>query len=36
MDALPAHVSAATMEQVTMHLQETTGDSSVTGLGELL
>eukprot|EP01045_Picozoa_sp_COSAG04_P005830 COSAG04_NODE_276_length_18405_cov_14.052278_6_plen_591_part_00 len=35
-DALPTHVSAATMEQVTMHLQETTGDSSVTGLGELL
>ena len=34
--ALPTHVSAATMEQVTMHLQETTGDSSVTGLGELL
>merc|ERR1711969_399675 len=35
-DALPTHVSAATMEQVTMHLQETTGDSSVAGLGELL
>ena len=34
--ALPTHVSAATMEQVTMHLQETTGDSSVDGLGELL
>merc|ERR1711969_212677 len=34
--ALSTHVSAATMEQVTMHLQETTGDRSVAGLGELL
>ena len=34
--ALPTHVSSATMEQVTMHLQETSGDSSIAGLGELL
>ena len=30
--AVSAHVSAATMERVTMHLQETTGDSSVAEL----
>ena len=33
---LPAHASAATMQQVTTHLQETTGDASITGLHELL
>ena len=34
--ALPAHASAATMEQVAMHLQEETDDGSIDGLGELL
>ena len=34
--ALPTHVSAATMEQVAMHLQEHTDDGSITGLRELV
>ena len=34
--ALPTHASAATMEQVATHLQDTTGDASITGLRELL
>jgi hypothetical protein len=34
--ALPSHVSTATMEQVGMHLQETTGSCSVDGLRTLL
>ena len=34
--ALPTHVSAATMEQVTTHLQDTTGDGSIDGLRELM
>jgi hypothetical protein len=34
--ALPTHVSAATMEQVITHMQETTGDASLDGLRELM
>ena len=34
--ALPTHVSAATMEQVTTHLQDTTDDGSIDGLRELM
>lgn len=34
--ALPAHPSAATMEKVTMHLEETTSDGSIEGLRALL
>ena len=34
--ALPAHTSAATMEQVAMHLREHTDDESIDGLRELV
>ena len=34
--ALPTHVSAATMEQVTTHLHDTTEDDSIDGLRELM
>ena len=34
--ALPTHVSAATMEQITTHLQDSTEDDSINGLRELM